>query len=173
MLSKRTGPAQSIGEYRRSEKVGCCFVFSAFLTVVEATALQEPRKARKEKESFEIDFFTADVPDIDTLFNPGGSTITLSKSRWKSASRNLLPDDIHFNSRQLITLFLKPKGRFLQKLSAGKQHPVGEVQAYDMDEKFWAEANEGKEHAHAFSGLLLRIFCRANSTRRAASDIYL
>jgi hypothetical protein len=107
-------------------------------------AVSEPKKARKEKESFEIDFFAPDGPDAATLFQSGQSSITLSKSQWKSASRNLLPDDVHFNSQQLLRLFLKPKVRYWQKARSQAQNNEPEVNAYDMDENFWAKANEAR-----------------------------
>ncbi|OLL24718.1 Condensin complex subunit 2 [Neolecta irregularis DAH-3] len=73
----------------------------------ENSSSAEPRK-RKEKEVFQIDFMDADNLDEDSLFSQGGATIYLPKTQWKSTTRNLLPDDIHFSSKQLLSLFIKP-----------------------------------------------------------------
>ena len=84
---------------------------------------QKPK--RKEKEPFEIDFITPMTqPMADMLYTPASSNsvISLPKAQWKSRSRNLLPDDKHFNSRQLLQLFLKPKARLgARKAGAGSQ----------------------------------------------------
>jgi condensin complex subunit 2 len=105
---------------------------------------------RKEKEAFEIDFAAPmNQSTADALYTSATShsTISLPKAQWKSKTRNLLPDDKHFNSKQLLRLFLKPNARTMsrketlsQKQSAQKinelQRPkdnVGEV-----DEAYWA-----------------------------------
>jgi condensin complex subunit 2 len=105
---------------------------------------------RKEKETFEIDFAAPmSQSTADALYTSATShsTISLPKAQWKSKTRNLLPDDKHFNSKQLLRLFLKPNARTMsrketlsQKQSAQKinelQRPkdnVGEV-----DEAYWA-----------------------------------
>lgn len=69
---------------------------------------------RKEKEPFKIDFFSPMSQDLaNALYAPAPSTasVMLPKSQWKSKTRNLAPDDKHFNSRQLLRLFLKPNVR--------------------------------------------------------------
>lgn len=66
---------------------------------------------RKEKEPFKIDFFSPMSQDLaNALYTPAPSmaSVMLPKSQWKSKTRNLAPDDKHFNSRQLLRLFLKP-----------------------------------------------------------------
>ena len=105
-------------------------------------------KARKEKELFEIDFASPLSQEIaQTIYTPATSNtvISLPKKDWKSKTRNLLPDDKHFNSKQLLRLFLKPKARMGSRRSAPgtksggfgqpkeEEAPVGE-----MDEAFWA-----------------------------------
>lgn len=98
----------------------------------EATDTTQPKPRREKKEAFKIDFLT---PSEKTpkelaaeLFVPvtRGAGITLpgpsgkqtnrkgakgKKRKEKDDKRNdqTLPDDMHFSSRQLITLFLKPK----------------------------------------------------------------
>lgn len=107
-------------------------------------------RQRKEKEPFEMDFASPlDVKLAEQIYTQAtsNSAICLPKKDWKSKTRNLLPDDKHFNSKQLRSLFLKPKAwmssrrRFPTKVgmfgSAGQQQdnmPEGE-----MDEAFWAQ----------------------------------
>lgn len=105
-------------------------------------------KQRKEKEPFEIDFMSPlDAPLADVLYTQASSNaaISLPKKDWKSKTRNLLPDDKHFNSKQLLSLFLKPKARMSRRRNFGKRHGVfGNADANpnvpegEMDEAFWA-----------------------------------
>lgn len=101
---------------------------------------------RKEKEPFEIDFASPLSPALaEMLYTPASSNaaISLPKTQWKSKTRNLLPDDKHFNSRQLLRLFLKPKARM-----GSRRYGLGsngrttsrqeEIPENDMDEAFWA-----------------------------------
>ncbi|ORY12141.1 condensin complex subunit 2/barren [Clohesyomyces aquaticus] len=105
-----------------------------------------PATKRKEKEPFEIDFaapMTQSMADALYTAATSNSTITLPKAQWKSKTRNLLPDDKHFNSKQLLRLFLKPKARMGARRVGRQQHerpadnPNGEV-----DEAYWARENE-------------------------------
>ena len=106
---------------------------------------------RKEKEPFEIDFASPLDPALaEMIYTPASSnaSISLPKSQWKSKTRNLLPDDKHFNSRQLLRLFLKPKAQMGSRqtgasngrttnLSSANEVPEGE-----MDEAFWARRED-------------------------------
>lgn len=108
-------------------------------------------KKRKEKEPFEIDFTSPlDSAMADIIHNqaPSNATISLAKKDWKSKSRNLLPDDKHFSSKSLLTLFLKPKARLIQRRTGGfGGHRGGafgfnqqdEQPAGELDEAFWAQ----------------------------------
>lgn len=109
-----------------------------------------PVRARKEKETFEIDFMSpaADIPEEILLPPRGRATIDLPKKDWKTKTRHLLPDDKHFNSRQLLTLFLKPKAsiqsskrrRLTIGHTGGNRSFAQEAAAgEDMDEEFWAK----------------------------------
>lgn len=106
---------------------------------------------RKEKEPFEIDFLSPLDPSLaELIYTPATSTaaITLPKTQWKSKTRNLLPDDKHFNSRQLLRLFLKPKARMgSRRTYTHSSQPLKqeEIPDGDMDEAFWAR----KENAAA------------------------
>lgn len=101
---------------------------------------------RKEKEPFEIDFASPVSPALaEMLYTPASSnaTISLPKTQWKSKTRNLLPDDKHFNSRQLLRLFLKPKARIgSRRYGLGPTGRTtsrqGELPEKDVDEAFWA-----------------------------------
>ncbi|CCC06398.1 unnamed protein product [Sordaria macrospora k-hell] len=106
------------------------------------------QRQRKEKQAFEIDFFSQmDRTLHDILHNQAttNSAISLPKKDWKSKSRNLLPDDKHFSSKQLLNLFLKPKARLGRKSqrafgrsNADNQNP-DQVPEGAMDEAFWAQ----------------------------------
>ncbi|KAI9759431.1 MAG: hypothetical protein M4579_002345 [Chaenotheca gracillima] len=109
-------------------------------------ATQTTTKPRKEKEPFEIDFTSPLDPSLsDLIYTNAASnaTISLPKNQWKSKTRNLLPDDKHFNSRHLLRLFLKPKARLGSRRKAFGGSRIGlpssgDVPEGDMDEAFWA-----------------------------------
>ncbi|KZM21621.1 uncharacterized protein EKO05_0007984 [Ascochyta rabiei] len=112
-----------------------------------------PVTKRKEKEPFEIDFMAPMSQELaNALYTPAASAaaISLPKAQWTSKTRNLLPDDKHFNSKNLLRLFLKPKARFgsrrvqkqPQSLARKEEAANGEV-----DEAFWA--NRANEEAAA------------------------
>ena len=125
-----------------------------------ATASAEnpaPVRQRKEKEPFEIDFLapisqsTAEM--IHTMAS-SNSAISLPKAQWKTKDRNLLPDDRHFTSRSLLSLFLKPKARLGRRNnvaglpargngSRGAEEDKGRFE--EMDEAYWARRKEEEE----------------------------
>ncbi|KAF2212564.1 hypothetical protein CERZMDRAFT_58845 [Cercospora zeae-maydis SCOH1-5] len=95
----------------------------------------KPARTRKEKEPFEIDFTAPMSQDLANLLYTSASnnsSITLPKKEWKSQDRNLLPDDKHFNSKDLLKLFLKPTA----KMGARKSGSSGATG--DVDEAYWA-----------------------------------
>ncbi|KUJ22599.1 barren [Mollisia scopiformis] len=106
-------------------------------------------KPRKEKEPFEIDFMSPlNATLAESIYTPASSNtvISLPKKDWKSKTRNLLPDDKHFNSKQLLRLFLKPKARmgsrkigFGTKTSSFGQRKEEDVPEGEMDEAYWAQ----------------------------------
>lgn len=99
---------------------------------------------RKEKEPFKIDFAAPMSQSLaDTLYTPAtsNSNISLPKAQWKSKTRNLLPDDKHFNSRQLLRLFLKPKARMgprREGVRAQQQQKDDGNSNGEVDEAYWA-----------------------------------
>jgi condensin complex subunit 2 len=103
------------------------------------------------------------------LFAPvsRGTGLTLPKYSSGKASKakkgknkekqhdHTLPDDMHFSSRQLVTLFLKPKFSvglsldnfcrlliqpFPQLRARGQRGPLNENGDGEVDENFWAQA---------------------------------
>lgn len=103
-------------------------------------AADKPKQRREKKEAFKIDFLTP--PDQEkslkeiaselfapvtkgTGINLPGTGTTTKKSKKKTKEKrddHRLPDDMHFSSKQLVTLFLKPKFfvRFMLFTSPGK-----------------------------------------------------
>ncbi|KAG5940048.1 hypothetical protein E4U53_007677 [Claviceps sorghi] len=110
-------------------------------------------KKRKEKELFEIDFaapLESSVFDVIHTQASSNSVISMPKKDWKSKSRNLLPDDKHFRSKSLLSLFLKPKARLSRRRATVGRGGVGprighghdlpdDNQQIEMDEAFWAK----------------------------------
>ena len=108
-----------------------------------------PVTKRKEKELFEIDFMAPMSQELaNVLYTPAtsASTILLPKAQWKSKTQHLLPDDKHFNSKNLLRLFLKPKARVgPRRLQKRPQELTRKEEAVndEVDEAFWANrANE-------------------------------
>lgn len=119
--------------------------------VKDANKPAAPARQRKEKEPFEIDFSAPMSQQlVDSLYTPAAtnSTICLPKSQWKSKTRNLLPDDKHFNSKQLLRLFLKPKARIgARRLGSGSHGGAAASTEFpnpngEMDGAFWVRRAE-------------------------------
>lgn len=113
---------------------------------VTKPAASAPTK-RKEKGPFEIDFLSPLNPTLaESIYTTttSNSAISLPRAQWKSKSRNLLPDDKHFNSRRLLRLFLKPKARMGSRKSRlgskgvyGSERP-DPIPEGEPDEAYWA-----------------------------------
>ncbi|KZP01619.1 barren [Calocera viscosa TUFC12733] len=118
------------------------------VTPDSSTAANKASKA--EKKAFEIDF-TTPAPSAKQLFAPSGrAAISLPGSKApgkrKRSSRtkapavkrdeHLLPDDMHFNSAQLLRLFMKPKFALRMRRQG---HVINEEDG-EVDERFWAQA---------------------------------
>lgn len=106
--------------------------------IKEANKPAAPQRVRKEKEPFEIDFAAPMSGELARMLYTKASSnaaISLPKREWRSKTRNLLPDDKHFNSKDLLKLFLKPKA----KLGArrGGQKSVQREEP-EVDEAYWA-----------------------------------
>ncbi|PFH51031.1 hypothetical protein AMATHDRAFT_47425 [Amanita thiersii Skay4041] len=115
-------------------------------------------KPRQKKEAFKIDFLAPleegkDLKQIaKDLFAPvtkgaginlpgTGKTGTSRKGKKRQTKEkkddHRLPDDMHFSSRQLVTLFLKPK--FYLKMR-GQKVKFNEAGDGEVDENFWVQA---------------------------------
>ncbi|GBE86468.1 Condensin complex subunit 2 [Sparassis crispa] len=125
----------------------------------EPSEVAGPKAKREKKEAFKIDFLTSSEKDVKTLakelFAPvaKGAGISLpapasgkasgrrskSKKGKEKEKRNdqTLPDDMHFSSRQLVTLFLKPKFSLKMRGRRVRGHDRGDG---EVDENFWAQA---------------------------------
>ncbi|KAF7188147.1 Condensin complex subunit 2 [Pseudocercospora fuligena] len=118
--------------------------------IKEATK-EKVTKPRKEKEPFEIDFappMSQELANMLYTSAPNNSNICLPKKEWKSRSRNLLPDDKHFNSKDLLKLFLKPKAKLGARRPGAttRQPPPGMNE--EIDEAYWASHNADMGAAH-------------------------
>ncbi len=123
--------------------------------IKDANKPETATRQRKEKEPFEIDFSSLLDPKVaETIYTQASSnsTISMPKKDWKSKTRNLLPDDKHFNSTQLLSLFLKPKARMSRRNRFGNRPGFfgnggqqDNVAPGEMDEAFWAQ----KEPLHS------------------------
>jgi len=94
----------------------------------DANAPKQPKARKERKEAFKIDFLSPVDPDKDLkdiakeLFAPvtrgaginlpGTGAVKKGRKKIKEKEKkddHRLPDDMHFASKQLVTLFLKPK----------------------------------------------------------------
>lgn len=111
--------------------------------IKDSTKPSAPAPKRKEKEVFEVDFAAPlSQAIVKMLYTPAASNsaISLPKSQWRSKTKNLLPDDKHFNSKQLLRLFLKPKARIGARTSAnaGSRSQPLTIPEGERDDAFWA-----------------------------------
>ncbi|KAK7031391.1 condensin complex subunit 2 [Favolaschia claudopus] len=122
----------------------------------ETSAKQAAKPRREKKEAVRLDFTTPADKDLDELtkelFAPAtgkGAGINLpgtgpaarkTKKKGKEKEKkddHSLPDDMHFTSRQLVSLFLKPK---YQLKVGGRNVRYNEDGDGEVDENFWAQA---------------------------------
>ncbi|CAG8467834.1 1688_t:CDS:2 [Dentiscutata erythropus] len=96
-------------------------------------------KERKKKEPFSIDFIDSEDLNERTIFASAGNSIVLPKLAENVPHAHRLPDDIHFSSKQLIQLFLKPG--FMLKARRRYEEQLAETDDIEVDENFWAEEN--------------------------------
>lgn len=119
-------------------------------TLPDGTTTTKKKQAAKNKEPFYIDFLSEEQEvDESVIFAEGGATINIPKSQWKSKNKNLLPDDKHFTSQNLVKLFLKPKGTIKNfKVFGQQQMQSSNAQLDDVnaDEHFWANQYQQAEN---------------------------
>jgi condensin complex subunit 2 len=104
---------------------------------------EKPKTTRKEKEPFEINFdapMSQEMAQAIYTTAANNSNISLPKKEWKSRTRNLLPDDKHFNSKDLLKLFLKPKAKMGARKGTSRSNPHL-LPNGDVDEAYWASQN--------------------------------
>ncbi|RAL63489.1 hypothetical protein DID88_003909 [Monilinia fructigena] len=133
---ERIGPVLSTGGYEKSR----------------ISTNQQLRKLARRKSLFEIDFtspLSASLAETIYTHAATNATISLPKKDWKSKTRNLLPDDKHFNSKQLLRLFLKPKARMGSRKSGfGAKHGTfgqkkeDDIPEGEIGEDYWARKEE-------------------------------
>ncbi|KAJ1939682.1 hypothetical protein FBU59_004041, partial [Linderina macrospora] len=92
----------------------------------EEAAGTDPKRKRTEKQAFFIDFMNGPDPSADTLFaKPArASTITMSRKAILNQDHSL-PEDVHFSSKNLFNLLLKPKLKFNPRRSAKRKQAGG------------------------------------------------
>ncbi|KAJ7132119.1 condensin complex subunit 2/barren [Mycena epipterygia] len=121
----------------------------------DASAKQAAKPRREKKEAFKLDFFAPAEKDFKEttkeLFAPvtkgvginmpgTGPAARKAKKKGKDKEKkddHSLPDDMHFSSRQLVSLFLKPK---FQLKMRGQKVRYNEDGDGEVDENFWAQA---------------------------------
>ncbi|KAK4684170.1 condensin complex subunit 2, partial [Tremellales sp. Uapishka_1] len=126
----------------------------------DATPAPTTKAAKTAKTPFAIDFASPSTSATasKTLFAPATrastqlpSTKPVSTGSRRSSKKTstgemkrkreewLLPDDMHFSSRQLLRLFLKPKFSLRMRRST-RSTQIAENPNEEIDENFWAQA---------------------------------
>lgn len=97
------------------DKAGAAAAAAAGVATGDGTAPAEDEasgpKKRSGKTQLFIDFVDAPEVDEDELFAPAESAslmFTAANEAENRKSKHVLPDDIHFSSKQLLRMFLKP-----------------------------------------------------------------
>lgn len=73
--------------------------------------MEEGPKKRSAKEPLVINFLDAEEVDEDEIFAPAEASslmFTASHEAENRKSKHVLPDDVHFSSKQLLRMFMKP-----------------------------------------------------------------
>ncbi|KAG2175870.1 hypothetical protein INT44_000348 [Umbelopsis vinacea] len=110
----------------------------------------ETQKGKKKpKVVFEIDFLNSEDINEEELFaNDKKGSITMPVKRDAKNSTHLLPDDMHFSSKQLLHYFLKPDRSFRKRKPAETTATVSNdqidenVQPDEPDAQYWAQEEE-------------------------------
>ncbi|KAI9009341.1 condensin complex subunit 2/barren [Phycomyces nitens] len=108
----------------------------------------EGQPKKKTKETFQIDFFDENDVDEETLFATEKKVkLTMSAAKESVNMRHLLPDDMHFSSKQLLKFFLKPmftvnarqRKRAIDEEDLPEPTPLATDTAAEPDLQFWAD----------------------------------
>ncbi|KAL0570802.1 hypothetical protein V5O48_011153 [Marasmius crinis-equi] len=136
---------------------------------VETDAPKEPKRKEK-KEAYRINFLEPRTqeeneeiakklfakPGKGVSINLPGTQIAGSKSKKKTTkdkekrSDHRLPDDMHFSSQQLVTLFLKPKFELRMRGRGNARIPMNGDG--ELDQNYWAQATAEHEARNAMGG---------------------
>ncbi|CUM55703.1 uncharacterized protein AC631_05007 [Debaryomyces fabryi] len=126
---------------------------------VEARSQRNEVTTRK-KDNLIIDFLSEEELDEDELFSESAARIIIPKHQWITHDKHCLPDDIHFTSRRLIHLFVKPL-TILKTFNKRKIIPYENKKDNDhkafADEEFWSEKykeNEELERSRRLNDIL-------------------
>ncbi|KAF9318208.1 hypothetical protein BG003_011685 [Podila horticola] len=118
---------------------------SAAATTVDGVPVEEGPKKRSAKEPLVINFLDAEEVDEDEIFAPAEASslmFTASNEAENRKSKHVLPDDVHFSSKQLLRMFMKPTFIIKSKNRQQGYRPKGEEpESYNLtfpDEQFWA-----------------------------------
>lgn len=128
-------------------------------TAAGQAAANARKESKKSKEPFIIDFLSEEgAVDVKEIFEPAkqAASITLPlNARNKMASlaasssdAYLLPEDRHFNSRQLLRLFLKPR------VAINMRRKGQQGGSFGADAQLWADvAGDGDDVGGADGGM--------------------
>ncbi|CEJ03825.1 Putative Condensin complex subunit 2 [Rhizopus microsporus] len=105
----------------------------------------EDRPKKKRQEQL-IDFTASDEDeDEDIIFEQTNKKLTLPTSMMNNPSKHLLPDDIHFSSKQLLQYFLKPMFPINANKKKNIDVAVPQKTSEEPDANFWAEQMQSFE----------------------------
>ncbi|KAE8268170.1 hypothetical protein A4X09_0g4161 [Tilletia walkeri] len=118
----------------------------------EGATSSKTGEKRKAREAFAFDFSVDEAPEPKKLFSSstgrGTAVITLPKSTLKDKNRDefLLPEDQHYNSKQLLRLFVKPKVTLQLRKRGVAVHADDDFMGLgaadgqnQIDNQFWAQ----------------------------------
>ncbi|KAF9392770.1 hypothetical protein CPB97_010146 [Podila verticillata] len=118
---------------------------AAAVTTIDGVPVEEGPKKRSAKEPLVINFLDAEEVDEDEIFAPAEASslmFTASNEAENRKSKHVLPDDVHFSSKQLLRMFMKPSFIIKSKNRQQGYRPKGEEpESYNLtfpDEQFWA-----------------------------------
>ncbi|CAG8511837.1 12144_t:CDS:10 [Rhizophagus irregularis] len=94
------------------------------------TEMEGGTREKKKKEPVSINFIDSEDLDERIIFSSGGSIINAPKLAERVSHSHLLPEDMHFSSKNLLNLFLKPQ--FM--LNSKRRY-----EAQLDDRNFWAD----------------------------------
>lgn len=114
----------------------------------------------KKKYILTIDFLSEEEVDEDELFSESVARIIIPKHQWITQDKHRLPDDIHFTTKRLIHLFVKPL-TILKTFNKRKIVPYESMKDKTdevfANEEYWSEKykeNEEMERSRRMNDIL-------------------